>query len=131
MVCLDTSFIIDIMRENTEAIQLRKKLERSNDSLAIASPTIIELIRGLDSVNLKEMEKDKIEEFINLVTTLSLDKKSAVRAGGIDVELIREGEKVDIEDVMIAAIAITNNEKLITRNKKHFERIKNLEIESY
>ncbi|HJX50287.1 MAG TPA: PIN domain-containing protein, partial [Candidatus Nanoarchaeia archaeon] len=110
MVCLDTSFIVDIMRECPEAIQLKDKLEKSSNSLAIASPTIIELIRGLDSLNLRETEKDRIEDFISLVTTLSLDRKSAIKAGNIDSELIKKGEKIDIEDVMIAAIAITNNE---------------------
>ncbi|OGJ17383.1 hypothetical protein A3K73_06190 [Candidatus Pacearchaeota archaeon RBG_13_36_9] len=97
----------------------------------MASPTIIELIRGLDSLNLRETEKDRIEDFISLVTTLSLDRKSAIKAGNIDSELIKKGEKIDIEDVMIAAIAITNNERLVTRNEKHFSRIKNLEIETY
>lgn len=38
---------------------------------------------------------------------------------------------IDLEDIMIAAIAITNNEKLITRNEKHFRRIKGLEVEGY
>lgn len=32
---------------------------------------------------------------------------------------------------MIAAISISNNETLITKNKKHFERIEGLKIETY
>jgi len=32
---------------------------------------------------------------------------------------------------MIGAIVKQNHKKLLTRNKKHFERIKGLEMESY
>lgn len=42
-----------------------------------------------------------------------------------------EGEIIDIEDIMIGAIAKRNNETIITRNKKHFEKIPGLKIASY
>lgn len=42
MVCLDTLFLIDVMLENPEALLLKEKLERSNESLAIASPTFFQ-----------------------------------------------------------------------------------------
>jgi len=38
---------------------------------------------------------------------------------------------IDIEDIMIAAIAIVNGEKILTRNSKHFKRIEGLEVEEY
>ena len=131
MACLDTCFIIDILRNNKEAILIKERIEKGSESLTIASPTIIELIRGLESIHLKEGEKYKIENFIRSVTTFPLDKKSAIKAGEIELELIRNGQKTSIEDVMIAAIVITNNESLITKNEKHFEKIKDLEIENY
>jgi tRNA(fMet)-specific endonuclease VapC len=34
-------------------------------------------------------------------------------------------------DIMIAAIALTNNLLLITNNTKHFQRIKNLKLASW
>ena len=120
MACLDTCFIIDILRNNKEAILIKERIEKGS-----------ELIRGLESIHLKEGEKYKIENFIRSVTTFPLDKKSAIKAGEIELELIRNGQKTSIEDVMIAAIVITNNESLITKNEKHFEKIKDLEIENY
>lgn len=131
MVCLDTTFIIDLLKNNRKAVAVREKLEKSSESITIASPTIIELIRGLKSVHTKEDEKEKIDKFIVSVTTLSLDKESAILAGNIENDLVKKGEIIDLEDIMIAAISITNNEKLLTRNEKHFKKIKNLEIETY
>ena len=131
MVCLDSCFIIDILRNNKEAILIKERIEKSSEALTIASPTIIELMRGLESINIRKGEKEEIDDFIRSVTTLSLDKKSAIKAGNIELELIRNGQRVEIEDIMIAAISITNNEKLVTNNEKHFSRIRELEIESY
>ena len=62
---------------------------------------------------------------------LNLDKDSAILAGKIEANLIKKGEIIDLEDIMIGAIAIINDETLITRNIKHFSKIKNLKIQSY
>ena len=131
MVCLDTSFIIDLMRDNPQAVNTKQRLEKINESLTIASPTIIELIRGLETIRLGKREKENINEFMNSVATLPLDKKSAIKAGNIELELMKKGQKIDIEDLMIGAITIVNKEKLITRNEDHFNRIKELDYETY
>ncbi len=131
MVCLDTTFIIDILRNNREAVLKKENLENSSESITIASPTIIELIRGLSSVNVKLNEREKIKDFIDSVITLPLDKQSAIESGNIELSLIKNGEKIELEDILIGAIAIVNNEILLTRNKKHFDKIKGLKIESY
>ncbi len=131
MVCLDTCFIIDILRNNLKAALVKERIEKSSESLTIASPTIIELMRGLESENVRENERERIDSFIKSVTTLPLDKESAIKSGEIESYLIGDGQRIDIEDIMIAAIAIVNHEKLITRNEKHFNRIKGLEVEIY
>jgi tRNA(fMet)-specific endonuclease VapC len=131
MACLDTSIVIDFLKNNSDAISFIENLEDSKEDISIASPTIIELIRGLSSKNIREGEKEKIKELIDSFFVLNLDKQSSILAGEIESELIKTGRLIDLEDIMIAAIAIINSEKLITRNEKHFSRIKRLEIESY
>lgn len=58
-------------------------------------------------------------------------EKDAKKAGEIEANLIKEGSIIDLEDIMIAGIAISRDEKIISRNIKHFNRIKNLKIETY
>lgn len=53
------------------------------------------------------------------------------QAAGIYANLRSRGIVIGHNDVMIAAMAIENGLKLVTNNKKHFEKIADLEIESW
>ncbi len=134
MVCLDTSCLIDIILGKPLPEKFKDILD-GKENVSIASPSVIELIKGLHlRKNIKyvaEEEKEKINNAINSLIVFSLDKKSAVLSGKIEAELRNAGEPIGIIDIMIGAIAITNNEILLTRNKKHFDKIKGLKIESY
>ncbi|MEK6811187.1 MAG: PIN domain-containing protein [Nanoarchaeota archaeon] len=135
MVCLDSCFIIDIIKGLKEAVKLEQEIDNSNEDVTIATPVITEIIVGLNLTRTKKYsspeEKDKVMNLINSLHVLDLDKESAILAGEIQAELENKGEIIDIEDIMIGAIAKHNNELLITRNKKHFEKIQGLKIISY
>ena len=62
---------------------------------------------------------------------LHLDETSATLAADIQVSLILAGEMIPVTDIMIGAIALANNEPLVTRNVKHFSRIPKLDIRTY
>jgi len=135
MVCLDSSIVIDILRGKESVKAIENKFDSSNEEIFIPSPVIIELIRGIylkDTIrNIKEKEKDEINNFLYSFVVLDLNKESAIKAGEIEAELRNAGEMIDLEDIMIGAITLQNNETLITRNKKHFEKIRGLKIEGY
>jgi len=131
MVCLDTNYIIDVIRGK---IRL-EELDRLESPVTIASPTIVEVIRGLylksTRENIKNDEEEKIEKILNSLNVLQLNKESAKTTGKLQARLINKGEDIGIIDVMIASICIHNNEILITKNKKHFGKIEGLKIRSY
>ena len=130
MVCLETSFIIDFFRGEEKARSLYQRFKSENETLSVTTPTIMELISGA-SLEKTGKEKEETIEFLSSLIILSLDKESSILAGEIEGSLIMAGETVPAVDIMIGAIAKHNKETLITRNKKHFEKIKGLEIESY
>lgn len=131
MVCLDSSFIIDIWKGRKEAVEMKDNLKKRGESFLIPSPVVMELSLGAHLSKHTSIEKQKIEQFLLGNKVLDFDMFSAFRAGEIIAELEKKGQAVESEDVMIAAIALKNNESLITRNIKHFERIKGLNLESY
>ncbi|MFB6246646.1 MAG: PIN domain-containing protein [Candidatus Pacearchaeota archaeon] len=127
MACLDTSFIIDFLNKGSGRETL-EELENRDEEINVPSPVITELIKGIGSKHASKSEEKKINEFIDSLTALTLDRESAKTAGEIEVDLSKRGEKIGLTDVLIASIAIKNNEKLITKNEKHFSKINGLEV---
>jgi len=122
----DTCFIIDLLKGDNNAVSYLENLERTSKSKIITAITIHELWRGLGILNIKE--KEEIKEILQTITVLPLDLESAKASGEIERKLLGESITIDPEDAMIAGIAIKNNQKLLTKNLKHFFRIKGLKI---
>lgn len=135
MVCLDTTFLIDVLRGRALVEQLEKQLPLQKNMITVASPSVMELVKGLHlaatALRVTKRELSRITEIISSLEVLSLDKDSAVLAGEIEAFLVNAGATIDLEDIMIAAIAIKNDESLVTRNAKHFKRIPRLKVISY
>lgn len=131
MVCLETTFIVDLLRGKKETKELAEFLDSSSEAKIIASPSIMEVISGAILNPKMKDEKERVIKFLSSFVILGLDKESSILAGEIEADLIKKGQIIEIEDIMIGAIAKVNNETLLTRNKKHFERIPGLKIESY
>ena len=131
MVCLDTTFIIDVLRGNQEAKRLLDELMTTSDTTSIAAPTLMELRTSI-VLNTRATQGD---QFINKIKAssilLPLDHESATRAGDIEAALILAGETLPPVVIMIGAIALQHNEVLLTRNVKHFKRIPGLSVRSY
>ena len=125
---LDTSFVIDLFRNNSAAKEKALELDRRNEPIFITSVTVFELWQGLD---IKTEEKlEKINHFIESFGMMNLDPESAKRGGQIHSELVSKGSKIDPEDSMIAGIAIHNSQAVLTRDE-HYSRIRGPRIETY
>ncbi|MBI1935858.1 PIN domain-containing protein [Candidatus Woesearchaeota archaeon] len=127
---LDTSFVIDLIKGRPNAVSKLKELEKENVPYSITSPTVYELWSGLVSLEKSEKEKQKTTSLISEQIIYFLDDKSAEEAGKIDGKLIKIGKMIEPEDCMIAGIAVTNNQKLLTKDP-HFKRIEGLKVELY
>ena len=127
---LDTSFIIDLLKNRRESVSKMKQLTEDGVPYIITAPTVFELWSGLVSLGKSETEKQKTVSLIREQIIYPLDEESARIAGNIDGELIKKGLKTDPIDVMIAGIAISNNKKVLTRDE-HFARIEGLKVEGY
>lgn len=127
---LETSFVIDFLKGEDDAVSKVQSLMYENIAYEIAAPTIFELWGGLEMMENMEKEREEIISLIGGLVVYPLDQEGAKIAGKIDGELIRKGQKIDTEDSMIAGIAIAHNKKVLTRDD-HFNRIKELKVENY
>lgn len=127
----DTSFIIDLMNNKKEAIDKLKEITKNDDIGTATTLSIFELFTGLAISKKPLEEKNKITSVLDGQLVIPLDRDSAEKAGEINGKLISESNPIDIIDTMIAGIALTKKEKVLTRNIKDFSKIKGLESEAY
>ena len=130
MACLETTFLIDLMKKKPEIHSFKEELDKTENVLSIAAPSVAELWAGASLSNFPEKERRKVMELLQSLQFLPLDLRSAKEAGEIEAELIKNGLSMGAEDIMIAAIAKVNGEKLVTRDQ-HFARIPGLRVLKY
>ncbi len=127
----DTSFLIDIMKSDKEAIKKAEEIEKNGNTIAVTSISIFELFVGVTLSIKQDRERNKINRILKGLPIISFDEDSAIEAGKIFAQKRKNGMLIDPEDSMIAGICSRRNEILITRNIKHFNDIESLRIESY
>ncbi|WP_290598267.1 MULTISPECIES: type II toxin-antitoxin system VapC family toxin [unclassified Archaeoglobus] len=131
MVCLETDFLVALIRKDSNAVEKLRKLVESGERLATTPINAAELFKGAyRSKNLDENLK-KVRGILNRLDLLDFNINASDIYGQIISELEKKGEPIGEMDTLIASIALAHNERIVTRNVKHFSRIKGLEIESW
>ncbi len=130
MIGLDTTAIIDLYKGNDA---IRKLIETLKEPFAVNYIIYLELMYGLDLTKDKHKnEEEYYDELANSLFNFGLDKKACKKSAEISWKLGKEGKIIGKFDCTVAAVYITNNiKKIITKNKKHFENIKELKVISY
>lgn len=123
MVILDTNIIIDHLRQKEVGDTLLMKLVSSIplSELSVSVITIQELYEGKSSVD--EKAESYLLATINPLRILPYDYEIAKIAGEIARDLDRP---IELADATIAATAILQKARLITRNRKDFKGIPEL-----
>lgn len=125
-ILIDSDVIIDFLNNQKSAIDFFKN-SVSNNELFISIVSWIEVVYGFRKNNL--FHKEKIfEEFLDSyqISILLVDKKVADEYLKVKIELENKKTPLADFDLFIAATAIVNRLTFITRNRRHFRRIKNL-----
>ncbi|HEY6320091.1 MAG TPA: type II toxin-antitoxin system VapC family toxin, partial [Thermoanaerobaculia bacterium] len=69
-----------------------------------------------------------LRELLDAIPTLVLDAPAADRAAQVRRDLERRGQAIGMGDSLIAGIVLRNGGTLLTRNRKHFERVEGLSL---
>ena len=70
MACLETTFLIDLLKGKTEAESVKDELEKIEPILFIPAPALMELWSGANAGNVPDKEKEKIQNLINSLVIL-------------------------------------------------------------
>ena len=130
-ICLDTDFIVALLRNHPEAVKKAEEYDSVKAEISTTSMNAFEIYLGAFRSRMAEKNVKQADSLLNAIKILELDLESSRKASEILSRLIREGEPIDLRDAIIAGIALTNGCTLITRNTEHFKRITGLSIETW
>jgi len=129
MYCLDTNVIIAIFRGDRE---LAKKIVSINpDDISFTVISLCELFKGAYKSKQREQSLKLIYDFASNYELLGLTQNSCEIFGKDFNALDNVGKQTEQFDLLTASIAKENNLILITRNKKHFTNISDLQLEEW
>ena len=127
---LDTSFLVDVLRGEEATHDWVDFLDEEGLGVVTAI-SVMELWEGIHLTDATASEREAVEALLSGLHHADFDRPSAMRSGRTSVELSREGQSAQVEDVMIAAIATELGQPVLTRNVADFERLPDVAVDTY
>ncbi len=131
MTCLDTDFIVDLLRRLPEAEDKLESLTSDGDKLATSPLNASELYKGAYKSAKPEEEAKKVRRLLDTLDILEFSVAASETFGKLSNELSRNGREIGDFDLLIASIALTHGEPLVTRNSRHFSQVPGLVVDTY
>ncbi len=125
---IDTDWVIDHLNGVTDATRRLKELQPRGLGLSVVSAA--ELWEGAFFSREPERSQEALDTFLLGVDVLGLDEEICKRFGQLRGSMRKRGQTIGDFDLLIAATALRHRLTLLTNNRKHFEGIAGLEIES-
>ena len=125
---IDTDLLIDLLTNHKQTTAFITNLEEKNYILATTAVNLFELHHIAHKSQESEKNLGAIHVLISRLSILPFTSKAAQKAGHIYAQLERQGQPIGLRDTLIAAIALTRQCSVATRNQAHFSRISDLEI---
>ncbi len=122
MIVADSDVLIDFLRGRGEA--RRVAIELDTRSFGTTAITAFEIRSGARTAR----QKKAVDTLLEAMTILPFGPEEARIAAEIRQQIEGQGQPIGMADYMIAAVCIATNSILLTRNLKHFERIKDLKL---
>jgi tRNA(fMet)-specific endonuclease VapC len=127
---LDTNTCIKYLNGTSENI--RDNLEsRQPEEITVCSVVKGELLYGALKSAKPEGNLKKALKFLDRFLSLPFDDNAAKKYGEIRAKLEKAGTPIGPNDLLIAAIAVSNDTTLVTNNTREFRRIEGIKLEDW
>jgi len=131
VACLETTFMVDLLRRDPRAISKLKDLEDAGERLATTQLNLVELYIGAYRSSDAQAKVGELGELLEGLDVLEFGREECAVCGRIMAGLLSRGESIGTVDVIAGCIALAHGETVITRNVEHYRRIPGLSVESY
>jgi len=132
MYLLDTNILSELIKRRPDPHLIERIRSEPADTLFTSSVCVMELRMGSALRNDFDVFWKRIQgEILSRIKIIPIGMDEAVTAGDILANLRKTGQSIGIEDVFIAASAITHRLTAVTANVRHFVRIEGLMVENW
>ena len=128
MILLDTNVVIAFFNGNQAVLKL---IQAEIGRIALSTLVVAELDYGAKASQKAKENIEKLHRFVDIVQVVPFDLESAKIFGTIKSKLRKLGKPTGETDALIAATAMAYKALLVSGNKRHFENIEGLKIESW
>ena len=128
MIGLDTTAIIDLFKGDEG---IKKFIKNNKEPFSATILSYAELMFGIKDKKHQE-EEEFYDDFFTEVYSFDLTKDACKMASRLHNDLKGKGKETGHFDSLIASIFLSNGvTKVLTRNKKHFERFSSVDVIGY
>ncbi len=125
MRVIDTDVLIDALHsKGTVGARLAAAIERGTAATTVVSA--FELLAGAKS----RPQRDRVEKLLGALAILPLDEVGGRRAADVRRDLGNQGVPIGMADCLIAGICLSVSLPLVTRNREHFGRVRELVLDT-
>jgi tRNA(fMet)-specific endonuclease VapC len=128
MYLLDTNICIALLNQNPQAVT---KLNRFFSQCYLSIIVVSELYKGVYCSRQVAANLEILAQFIELLPVEEFEIEAAIEFGKIQNELRIIGKPTGEFDALIAAVARSRDDILVTNNIKDFEYIPNLKLDNW
>lgn len=125
---IDTSILTDVERGRLAFRELAAKYE--DEEAVISAITVSELLHGVHRVSGAKAARAEafIEDLLALLPVLPFGMPEARAHARLSAELQARGTPVGAHDLLIAATALANDCRIVTRDLRSFPKIRGLDV---
>lgn len=121
MRILDSSVVIDFLRDEPRAVDLVRSLAVAGEPMVASEITRFEVLAGL-----RPNEEEPTESFLGELIWLPIDEQIARRAAALARVFRSSHSGIEDGDYLIAATALEADSALLTTNVRHFPMLSGL-----
>lgn len=128
MYLLDSDVIIDFLKKKDPGFSAVSRVIEKE--LAISVISWMEISYGAKKADPKQRRFGEFAAFLKDldIKILPITQDIGTHFVDLKINLEKKGERLPDFDLLVASTAVTYKSALITRNTKHFQRIKNLDL---
>jgi len=127
---LDTNTCIFFLKGKYPAL-LRVVLSHDPNTIRIPAIVAAELIHGAEKSSTPVKNMENVKKFLAPFEIASFDIAAAYSYGKIRSSLEKQGQIIGPNDLIIAAIVLSQSGILVTNNTQEFRRVENLALEDW